>query len=84
VASTKGVTEFQFVIRFRKEPRAPERGREIWRGKILLVPKRTGAIPEREWSQRWVESIDEVPDAIRALLAGVGDSAEASAVSNKH
>ena len=56
----KRVSEFQFIIRFRKERRAPAHGQDVWRG------------PEEQWAQRWVKGIDEVPDAMRALLASIG------------
>lgn len=72
MGNQQAAKEFQFVIRFRREPRGPGHGLEVWRGQIMLVPKRASTIPEQKWAQQWVERIDEIPNAIRSLLAGAG------------
>lgn len=60
--------EYQFILRFRREPTRDATAPPAWRGTVLLVPDSARTALDDEPVRQPVASIAAVPDAIRTLL----------------
>lgn len=64
---------YRFLLTYRQEVSEVQSAEPVWRGWVVRVPDGVGRAPENdgEPAQIWFRSLDEVPEAIRRLIATV-------------
>ena len=64
---------YQFLLTYRQEVSEAPSSEPVWRGWVVRVPDGVGrpTANDGEPAQIWFRSLDEVPDAIRRLIATV-------------